>query len=228
LSVALLDYSDSNYFAFADQDDVWNKDKLAAAVARLKQYDAHSPNLYGCPFVPVNEQLVPLPYRQGVYYNTMGEACVINMMLGCTMVFNRSAVELFLQAKTTDIPCLHDEWLYKACLAVGGNVCYDSEPHILYRQHGNNVVGFKLGFLVRWRQRWHNFNASYKQRSTTLNHIWQVYQSNITAENQKIIKPLINPGTFAFRMKLVFSTVYQTHSKMNDILFRISYLCNRF
>ena len=43
---------------------------------------------------------------------------------------------------------LHDKWLFHTCILFG-NVIYDKEPHILYRQHSNNVEGAGFG----WRKK---------------------------------------------------------------------------
>lgn len=228
VQLAMAHYPEADFFAFSDQDDVWLKDKLSSAIARLSPLNQESPNLYGSDFEPVNGKLESLPFTHGHYYNTMGEACVINMILGCTMVFNRSAANLFLRAQMSDIPCLHDEWMYKACLAVGGHVVYDETPHILYRQHGDNVVGVNKGWLKRWQCRWRNFKNSYKKRSTTLTQIWRVYESEITADHKCVIRPLIAPGNFFRRLWIIGASVYRTHSRVNNILFRIAYLCNRY
>ena len=36
---------------------------------------------------------------------------------------------------------MHDTWILKVCLAIGGTVIVDPKPHISYRQHGGNAVG---------------------------------------------------------------------------------------
>ena len=36
---------------------------------------------------------------------------------------------------------MHDTWILKVCLCLGGEVIVDPEPHMSYRQHGGNTVG---------------------------------------------------------------------------------------
>ena len=62
------------------------------------------------------------------------------------MVFNQAVKEL-ITASSRNLTILpsHDWWIYIVTSAVGGNVVYDPEPHILYRQHGRNIVGGNRG-----------------------------------------------------------------------------------
>lgn len=47
---------------------------------------------------------------------------------------------------------MHDSWLFKVCLALGGNYFADSAAHINYRQHGGNVAGLNSGIKGKVRQ----------------------------------------------------------------------------
>jgi rhamnosyltransferase len=227
LSQAIRIYPNANFFAFSDQDDIWLPHKLCVAVTTLQPYHDTTPNLYGCAFLPVDADLKPLPYRRRTYRNTFGEACVMNMILGCTMVFNRKAAELFLQAKVSDIVCLHDEWMYKACLAVGGNVFYDTAANILYRQHGNNVIGANKSFEKRWCTRFNNFLGAKKKRSTTLKNVYRVYSHLFTEDNADLVLPLVTYD-FMKRLKVVCSRKYQTDSTVTNLLFKIACILNRY
>ena len=62
-----------------------------------------------------------------------------NLATGCTIVYNKKLAELAhkIQPKTYSI---HDAWMY-ATAKMFGNVIYDFEPHIRYRQHGGNQIG---------------------------------------------------------------------------------------
>ena len=58
------------------------------------------------------------------------------------MVFNQAVKDLLI-ASSRNVAILpsHDWWIYIVTSAVEGNVVYDPEPHLLYRQHGRNLVG---------------------------------------------------------------------------------------
>jgi hypothetical protein len=83
-------------------------------------------------------------------------------MAGCTAVFNQA----LLQALKKYIPKNvygHDVWCYRVCAALGGNIVVDSEGRILYRQHGDNVVGLQNGWkgkVIRAKEYIFKYNAS--------------------------------------------------------------------
>src|ERR1700677_868375 len=52
-------WDDASFFAFSDQDDVWLPEKLAHAVAALKQVSPGRPALYCCARRPVDAVLRP-------------------------------------------------------------------------------------------------------------------------------------------------------------------------
>lgn len=146
----LLRYSDpgAEYVAFADQDDVWLADKVSRALRLLRPFGAEQPAMYCSRLTLVDESLEPvgrslLPGRGPSFEN----ALVQNIATGCTMVLNRAARELLLRELPRAVP-MHDWWAYLV-LSAFGEVVYDPEPRILYRQHAGNVVGAARGPVGR-------------------------------------------------------------------------------
>ncbi len=143
----------SEYYAFCDQDDIWEVDKLARAVAILEQAPPGVPALYGSRTSVIDESgkkigLSPLfPKRP-----TFRSALVQSIAGGNTMVFNREARELlvFCGARVT-VPS-HDWWLYQVTSACDGVVRYDDWPSVRYRQHNHNVIGSNTGLAARLRR----------------------------------------------------------------------------
>ena len=74
-----------------------------------------------------------------------------NIATGCTLLFNKRMVELF-HTHPPKFLKYHDAWIYQTCLFLG-DVYYDMTPHILYRQHGNNVEGAHLSSLAKLRHK---------------------------------------------------------------------------
>ena len=64
------------------------------------------------------------------------------------MVMNRAATRLVAQ-----IPgppgTIHDWWSYIVVTACGGEVVVDPEPVVLYRQHGQNLIGARPSAIAR-------------------------------------------------------------------------------
>ena len=149
---ALASVSDEfEYFAFSDQDDVWHKDKLEKAIAALDKGPSEQPALY-C----ARTEIVDATSEHTLGYSPLldkppsfANALVQNIGGGNTMVFNRAARDLILEA-TQDVTVVsHDWWCYQVVTGAGGHVIYDSEPCLKYRQHDHNLVGANTSWHAR-------------------------------------------------------------------------------
>ena len=133
---------DASYWALSDQDDVWVPDKLARAVAALR--DVEGPALYCARVLVTDDRLQPLyPHALPLRGPSFANALVQNIALGCTTVVNRAAREL-LRGRWPRECVMHDAWMYLV-VAGCGTVLYDEEVAVLYRQHGGNSVGMGRG-----------------------------------------------------------------------------------
>jgi glycosyltransferase involved in cell wall biosynthesis len=141
---------DTEYFAYADQDDIWESDKLERAVSWLQTVPRHLPALYGSRTQLVDERnqyigYSPLFMRSPSFEN----ALVQNVAGGNTMVFNRAARDLLRRAGDQVQVVAHDWWAYMVITGCGGRVHYDSYPTVRYRQHGENQVGSNQSWGAR-------------------------------------------------------------------------------
>lgn len=132
--------SPQHYYAFCDQDDVWQPEKLEVAVARLRAESNPDVALYFSRLKIVDPQLQSLGISAIPAYIGFENALVENAALGCTQVFGASIRQLMLQAQP-ELMMMHDWWAYLLA-ATFGTVIYDAEPRIAYRQHTANVVGW--------------------------------------------------------------------------------------
>jgi glycosyltransferase involved in cell wall biosynthesis len=140
----------ADYFAFSDQDDVWEPDKLSRAIAWLQSIPAQKPALYCSRVRLIDEDnrdcgLSPLFSLKPSFRN----ALVQSIAGGNTMVFNNSARLLLAHCGSDVNVPLHDWWTYLLVTGAGGEVRYDPLPTIRYRSHSQNVVGANVG----WRSR---------------------------------------------------------------------------
>ena len=141
----------ADYYAFCDQDDIWQPDKLKRSVDRLKSISA--PALYGARTQLVDEKereigLSPLFSKPLGFAN----ALVQSYAGGNTMLMNRAAREVMcrVMAKADPLKIIsHDWWSYIVISGVGGRVLYDPVPGLLYRQHVGNLIGSNVGILDR-------------------------------------------------------------------------------
>lgn len=137
--------NDAEYFAFSDQDDIWNKNKLKKAIDWLNTIPSSEPALY-CSRTEIvgvsGKSSVPPIYSPLMKISPcFPNALVQSIAGGNTMVFNRAAKKLLEDfGGVVSVPS-HDWWLYLLVTGVGGKVYYDSTPSLRYRQHGDNLVG---------------------------------------------------------------------------------------
>jgi glycosyltransferase involved in cell wall biosynthesis len=133
---------DADFYAFCDQDDIWEPEKLERAVRWCKELPDERPALY-C----TRTQLVDAggtPIGLSPLFDappTFRNALVQSIAGGNTMLFNRAARQLLLKTHDEDHIVSHDWWAYLVVSGCGGIVHYDPVPAIGYRQHGNNLIG---------------------------------------------------------------------------------------
>lgn len=141
---------DADYFAYADQDDIWEADKLERAVAWLETVPEDIPALYGSRTLLVDARNQHIGYSP-LFGKAPGfrNALVQNVAGGNTMVFNRAARELLQRAGENVLAVTHDWWAYMVVTGCGGQVHYDPYPTVRYRQHENNLIGSNNGWMAR-------------------------------------------------------------------------------
>lgn len=180
-----------DFFAFADQDDVWFLDKLQTAVVCLSAFSEEMPIMYCSNLLVVDSNL----NRKGLYHPcvvnlSVGNSLIESIATGCTMVFNRQVIELFYNYTPQTIR-LHDLWIYHMCMLLG-KVYYDPTPHIYYRQHGDNVVGAKMSKCDRLISKLHSLTRFWKQhnREVEAKEILSTYGNSLSDENKEVVSLL--------------------------------------
>ena len=145
---ALLKMSTCDYAAFADQDDVWDKDKLATMMARMEDMEGtlgkDMPVLVFCDSYVVDEDLKRLDgtflSRRGIDVKhgvSLARLLMQNFIPGHAMLFNAA-----LRDKAGGIPdaaIMHDYWMALVAAAFG-RIGFVDKPLVLYRQHVRNVL----------------------------------------------------------------------------------------
>lgn len=132
----------AEYYAFCDQDDVWLPEKLESAIIELKTIEQDDlPLLYCSRTTYVDESLNRIGQSPlFVFPKTFRNAIIQSIAGGNTMVFNRATKSLLERINILSLPS-HDWWVYCVVTAVGGEVIYDENPKILYRQHKDALIG---------------------------------------------------------------------------------------
>ncbi|MGQ0609610.1 MAG: glycosyltransferase family 2 protein [Paracoccaceae bacterium] len=143
--------------ALADQDDVWLPEKLARGMAAMAGREG--PVLY-CARTRIVGPALQERGLSAAWTRPFGfaNALVQNVAAGNTILLNRAATDLAraairrMPAAVAEGIVLHDWWLYQLVTGAGGMVLHDGEPVLLYRQHGQNLIGGNQGTLAKLRR----------------------------------------------------------------------------
>jgi len=180
------DSPEADYYALCDQDDVWDDDKLKCAVDMFSKIPDDQPALYYSNLRVVDDDLRfhrnahSKPWVMKSKYSALVDVAAT----GCTMVFNRALRDM-LRAYMPEDCKMHDEWIYLVSRFFG-TVVYDFEPHISYRQHGDNVLGMNLtrlspGWLKQKVER--TFEKDWKPRSVNARSLLKAYKDVLGEED---------------------------------------------
>ncbi len=196
-----------SFFAYSDQDDIWQPDKLQKALDWLESVPETTPAVYCGRTRLVTAQgdtfgYSPLFTKAPCFRN----ALIQSIAGGNTMVFNREALNLLQEAGEGINIASHDWWTYLAVTGAGGKVYYDPQPTIGYRQHGNNQIGGNTGFMARLSRLSQLFKGRFKTWNDANYHALLTIKHRLTNENQRVLMEMITArqsGLF-FRMRTLW------------------------
>lgn len=142
-----VDFSNFDYVAFADQDDIWLPDKLTHAISciNINKAAGYSSNITAY-WDNGKEKLIKKDYLQ-VDYDYLFES----PGPGCTFVLNKelaTSIKKEITNKYDRIQSiwLHDWFCYSFARSKGFKWIIDSKSTMFYRQHESNEVGANSGF----------------------------------------------------------------------------------
>ena len=171
-----VDFSNYDYIAFSDQDDIWDIDKLSHAIKTIKKddLDAYSSDVIAF-WSDGREKLVKKSFPQKKYdyfFEAAGP--------GCTYVLKQHSVQKFKKFlnqnwRNVNLIELHDWMIYAFCRSQGMKWKIDSKPLMYYRQHDNNLFGLNFGIkaylnrFLKVRTKW--YRTEIKKISDLLNRV---------------------------------------------------------
>lgn len=217
----LMNAGSCDYYAFCDQDDIWLPNKLITAVNCLEKLEGET-KLY-CSNL--------FYYKNGINSGTIRKVkpeftaytCLVqNIAVGCTIVFDKGLRETMLHG-SPDFLIAHDYWAYQTAMILG-QVYYDENAYILYRQHDNNQIGAKVSFWDIWKRRFKSFFRSKAKESRALQaeELLRCYSDMMNDDIRQIIATVAYyNASIKNKLRLFLDTRYTMGSALNDILLRI-------
>lgn len=143
------------YYAFSDQDDLWDQYKIYKAILCLKKYDNNIENLYFSRTKIIDSDgnqlgMSPNFKRKPAFKN----ALVQSIGGGNTCVFNKKTFDTILKLTLcNDFDYVSHDWLiYMVITAIDGNVFFDKNSYINYRQHKDNIIGSNKSLKSKYKR----------------------------------------------------------------------------
>lgn len=144
----LLEYADTEYIMFSDQDDVWLPNKIELTLNAMKaaeQIYPDKPILVHTDLQVIDSELKTIANSLWSYQklfpetgDSLNRIMAHNVVTGCTVMINK-------KAKAVSMPVPPEAIMYDWWLALNvcrhGRIIYVSIPSILYRQHSGNRLG---------------------------------------------------------------------------------------
>jgi glycosyltransferase involved in cell wall biosynthesis len=144
----LLEYADTEYIMFSDQDDVWLPNKIELTLNAMKAAERIYPDkpiLIHTDLKVMDSQLNTIANSMWRYQklfpeagNDLNKIMAQNVVTGCTVMINKKAKDV--SVPVPDEAIMYDWWLaLNVCRH--GKIIYVSIPSVLYRQHSRNQIG---------------------------------------------------------------------------------------
>jgi len=196
----------SDFYAFCDQDDVWLPEKLAIALSNIKRRQRDGiPYLYCGRTTYVDEGLKKIGISPlFVFPRTFRNALVQSIAGGNTMVFNRDAKSILERVGMVEHSS-HDWWIYQLVTGCGGEVFYDQDPQVLYRQHAHSLVGANVSIFSKFKRMKFILNGRFKGWSDLSINALDKATPLLTSANVEILNILkkMRAGSLKDRMRLM-------------------------
>lgn len=127
------------FYAFADQDDIWDIDKISCAIKMIERNNNDVPVLYVCNNrkIDKNGNMINRKMRDKNPCYSASSLLISSYAQGCAMVFNAKAREEYIRFAENTFP-MHDLGVL-ICTVINGKVIYDINPHFSHRIHNSNA-----------------------------------------------------------------------------------------
>ena len=219
--------NDYDYFAFSDQDDIWETDKIIRAIKLLE--DSNQPTLYYSALNTFQEETGEKHLVVNEREYSFEETFIQSHYPGCTMVINKSGMELLRSISIPRVVIMHDLFIAQVFLATDNKIIYDKESRINYRIHGNNVSVKKsnpLDEIKRYKNIWQKQKGKRLSAAIAFN---EVMGDRLSGEKKAIIKTVTEYNK-TLNNKIELVRVIQ-HTKLQasiKMLYSISVLAGHY
>lgn len=218
--------TNTEYVAFCDQDDVWLPNKTQAAVLALSKF-SECPALYCSRLNIVDEKLNQLDVSFKPRKIGFGNALVENIAVGCTIVLNRKALDLLCQYRLPEEVYIHDWWCYLV-ISCFGQILFDDQALIQYRQHSGNSIGVASNFFGVLKRKFARLFSRKLWISEQATIFQSLFVDQLPPAERDVLELLIDAkSSFWNRLVLACSRNIWRQKIMDNLILRVVILINR-
>lgn len=221
----LLKLAEADYYAYADQDDVWIENKIELAVNSLNKLDDSKPNMAFGNSDYYDEEMKFIgcgpKNKKYSFLRALFSCCG----QGMTMTVNKKTRDMIIES-TPKTCFFHDWWTYLLCVGLG-NVAYDNVTTVKYRRRKENATSEGQGYirLVIWRIKHLLFNNGMKDIKQQMLNFKDYYYYELSEENKEIIDLFSNEEyTLKNAFKKMFYPKQLRNNIMDDLMIRVIFL----
>ena len=136
----------ADLYCLCDQDDIWHKSKIRLIVEKYNTQDNKRPILIhsDLSLIDASGNLLENSHNKLINYQknfiTKRTSLYYNPVPGCAMSLNSVLADRISYSKYM---VMHDWWILLYALRENTNILYIKLPLVKYRQHSENVLGYK-------------------------------------------------------------------------------------
>lgn len=221
-----------DFYAFSDQDDIWEKDKIEEAIINLNDKNQSNATLFCSRTRYFNSDCTKeigsskIFKRPAIFKN----ALLQNIAGGNTIVLNNKAKEIICKTLICKEYVSHDWWCFQIVSAAGGDIIFSNKEMVKYRQHNKNIIGMNNSLLEKIKRLLYFLSGKYKYWCNTniknLNLNKDVFSLNNLEVLDYFSKARNSKNLFSKIKYYKKSGVYR-QSKMENIIFIVGLVFNK-
>lgn len=224
----LRECDDSEYYAYCDQDDYWNPNKLITAIKDLQSIEA--PALFISTYDVCDERLnkmftFDMKFEEPL---RLQDVLVYRAPSACNMVFNHALREEINKSNPSFVR-MHDFWTFIVTLSHDYPIITKDVPLIKYRQHAGESVGITPTVMTRLKRLIKSSRKGNNERWRQAKEAYDAYKDDIPADKRDILETVVNyRKSTRDKLKLLSDKRFKTSSTYINTLFKVSVLLGKF
>lgn len=214
-----------DYYAFSDQDDYWEPNKLITAINYLEKEKTKG-KLYFSTLKLVNENLKYVKTTSLPHNITFKKSILKNYASGCTMVFDNHLRKI-AKNSNYDYIYMHDSYMLNLALLNDKFIYIDQNSYIKYRQHKKNYFGIKYRNLSIVKSKIINF-FKYNHMSQKVAKSLLKNNTINDRDNYNFLNKVTNYNkNKQYKKELKKEHIFDKNEKIEKIIFKIKLFFNK-